>query len=297
MPPSGPIARPNLVKQQMEAGEIAHSLGLRIVLSTEIALMAQRAGYHALLMNLEHSATGLETASAVSTACLNVGYARLFIAPEGMTSRSKRRITPMVVVPTNSQEWISRSLDAGAQAVIVPHVDTVAGAQSAVNAAKYPPIGKRSITMFNAITQYTTGLHFEAMAKVSNDTTLIMPMIETREGLDNVKEIAAVDGIDVLLVGCGDLCVDLGIPNDHDSPIFHEAIAQVAAAADAASTPNHKVFVGLGGLEARPELMEKFVKEHACIRYLMAGRDIVHLFNGMKAQAKKMAEMNERIRS
>ncbi|KAJ7119116.1 Phosphoenolpyruvate/pyruvate domain-containing protein [Mycena epipterygia] len=273
------VARPNLVKQQMEAGQIAHSLGLRIVLSTEIALMAQRAGYHALLMNLEHSATGLETASAVSTACLNVG------------------ITPMVVVPTNSQEWISRSLDAGAQAVIVPHVDTVAGAQSVVNAAKYPPVGKRSITMFNAITQYTTGLHFEAMAKVSNDTTLIMPMIETREGLQNVKEIAAVEGIDVLLVGCGDLCVDLDIPNDHDSPIFHDAIAQVAAAAEAASTPNHKVFVGLGGLEARPELMEKFVKEHACIRYLMAGRDIVHLFSGMKAQAKKMEEMNERIQS
>lgn len=71
------VARPNLVKQQMEAGQIAHSLGLRIVLSTEIALMAQRAGYHALLMNLEHSATGLETASAVSTACLNVGYVPL----------------------------------------------------------------------------------------------------------------------------------------------------------------------------------------------------------------------------
>ncbi|KAJ6630338.1 Phosphoenolpyruvate/pyruvate domain-containing protein [Mycena sp. CBHHK59/15] len=271
------VARPNLVKQRMQAGQIAHSLGLRIVLSTEIALMAQRAGYHAVLMNLEHSTTGLETASAVSTACLNIG------------------ITPMVVVPTNSQEWISRSLDAGAQAVIVPHVDMVAGAQAAVNSAKYPPVGKRSITMFNAITQYTTDLHYDAMAKVSNDTTLIVPMIETREALSNVKCIAAVNGIDVLLVGCGDLCVDLEIPNNHDSPVFHDAIAQVATAATAASTAKHTVFVGLGGLEARPDLMEKLVKEYPCIRYLMAGRDIVHLFNGMKAQCKAMGEMNDRV--
>ncbi|KAJ7700701.1 hypothetical protein B0H17DRAFT_1195553 [Mycena rosella] len=116
------------------------------------------------------------------------------------------------------------------------------------------------------------------MAKVSN----VMPMMETREGLDHVKDIAAVDGIDVLLVGCGDSCVDLGIPNDHDSPIFHAAIAQFAAAADAASAAHRKVF---------------FVKEHACIRYLMAGRDIVHSFNRMKAQAKRMAEMDERIQS
>lgn len=67
------VVRPNLVKQRMQSGQIAHSLGLRIVLSTEIALLAERAGYHAVLMNLEHTATGLETMSAVSTACLNVG--------------------------------------------------------------------------------------------------------------------------------------------------------------------------------------------------------------------------------
>ena len=67
------VVRPNLIRQRMDSNQIAHSLGLRIVLSTEIALLAARAGYHGVLMNLEHSATGLETASAVSTACMNVG--------------------------------------------------------------------------------------------------------------------------------------------------------------------------------------------------------------------------------
>ncbi|KAF8917009.1 Phosphoenolpyruvate/pyruvate domain-containing protein [Mucidula mucida] len=272
------VVRPNLVKDRMAAGQIAHSLGLRICLSTEMALLAQRAGYHAVLMNLEHSATGLETASAICTACLNVG------------------ITPMVVVPTNSPEWISRSLDSGAQAVIVPHVSTVESAKACVKAAKYPPIGTRSMTMLNAITQYSTGIHFKAISKVSNDTTIIMPMIETKEGLENVEAIAAVEGIDCLLVGCGDLCVDLDIPGEYDNPIFLAAVAKVAAAVDAANAASgQKRFVGLGGLETRPDCMEDLTRRYPCIRYLMAGRDIVHMFNGMKAQCKTFAEINEKI--
>ena len=68
------VVRVNLVKKRMEDNQVAHSLGLRICLSTEMPLLAARAGYSALLMNLEHSATGLETASAICTACMNVGY-------------------------------------------------------------------------------------------------------------------------------------------------------------------------------------------------------------------------------
>ncbi|EIM89146.1 Phosphoenolpyruvate/pyruvate domain-containing protein [Stereum hirsutum FP-91666 SS1] len=268
------VVRPNLVKQRMQSGQIAHSLGLRIVLSTEIALLAERAGYHAVLMNLEHSATGLETMSAVSTACMNVG------------------ITPMVVVPTNSPEWISRSLDSGAQAVIVPHVSTLEAALVCVKAAKYRPIGERSMTMLTPLTQYSTGIHFKAVSEVSNDAILIMPMIETRQGVENVEEIAAVKGIDVLLIGCGDLCVDLDIPGEYDNPTFHSAVAKVCAAAS-----KNGIFVGFGGLETRADLMEKFTSEHSCARYLMSGRDIVHLFNGMKAQCKQFEEMNAKLQA
>ncbi len=71
------VVRVNLVKQRMENNQVAHSLGLRICLSTEMPLLAARAGYSALLMNLEHSATGLESASAICTACMNVGWVML----------------------------------------------------------------------------------------------------------------------------------------------------------------------------------------------------------------------------
>lgn len=105
----------------------------------------------------------------------------------------------MVVVPTCSQEWISRCLDSGAQAIIVPHVNNVEQAKICVNASKFPPLvsgmnrivadwqGHRSVTMVTAMTQYTTNLSYAAISEVVNDAVLIMPMIETQEGVDNVE--------------------------------------------------------------------------------------------------------------
>jgi 4-hydroxy-2-oxoheptanedioate aldolase len=109
----------------------------------------------------------------------------------------------MVVVPSCSQEWISRCLDSGAQAIIVPHVNNVEQAKICVNASKFPPLvsmsrftlsricadkqGHRSVTMVTAMTQYTTNLSYAAISEVVNDAVLIMPMIETVEGVENVE--------------------------------------------------------------------------------------------------------------
>ncbi|RDW62397.1 hypothetical protein BP6252_11830 [Coleophoma cylindrospora] len=144
------ICRPNLVKQQMLENKLAHSFGMRIAFSTEIPLIAKRAGYSAVLMNLEHMAMSMETMKDVAVACLNVG------------------ITPTVVVPTCAPEWISRCLDSGAQAIIVPHVNNVEQAQICVNASKFPPMGHRSVTMVTAMTQYTTNLSYAAIGEVVN---------------------------------------------------------------------------------------------------------------------------------
>ncbi|KAF7537021.1 hypothetical protein G7054_g4034 [Neopestalotiopsis clavispora] len=257
------ICRPNLVKQLMRENKLAHSFGMRIAFSTEMPLVAKRAGYSAVLMNLEHMAMSIETMKDVAVSCLNVG------------------ITPMVVVPTCSSEWISRCLDSAAQAIIVPHVNNVEQARMCVNASKFPPLGHRSVTMVTAMTQYTTNLSYAAIGEVVNDEVMIMPMIETTEGIENVEAIAAVPGIDALLIGCADLCMEFGIPGEYDSELFRSLVAKVAAAAEKASTDGRKVFVGLGGLEPRPDLLETFVKRHPSIRFAMAGRDLALLLAGM----------------
>ncbi|CAI0648075.1 unnamed protein product [Colletotrichum noveboracense] len=291
--------RPNLVKSLMRQNRLAHSFGLRVAFSTEMPLVAKRAGYSAVLMNLEHMAMSMETMKDIAVSCLNVG------------------ITPTVVVPTCSQEWISRCLDSGAQAVIVPHVNTVEQAKMCVDASKFPPLGHRSVTMVTAMTQYTTQLSYAAIAEVVNDEVLIMPMIETKEGVENVeyvyirfsrrtiparllaetvsRAIAAVPGIDALFIGCADLCMELGIPGQYDSELFHSTVAKIAGAAEKASVDGRKVFVGLGGLEPRPDLLEEFAKRHAPIRFAMAGRDLALLLAGMSKQAASMNEISTRL--
>ena len=66
--------RPNNVKNTMMSGRLAYSFGLRLAFSIEMPLIAHRAGYTALLMNMEHMAIGMETMKDISVACLNVGY-------------------------------------------------------------------------------------------------------------------------------------------------------------------------------------------------------------------------------
>ncbi|KAH7324275.1 HpcH/HpaI aldolase [Stachybotrys elegans] len=273
------LCRPNLVKKVMLENKLATSFGLRLCFSTEIPLVAKRAGYSALLLNLEHTAIGIETVREISVACLNVG------------------ITPMVVVPTCEPQWISRCLDGGCQAIIVPHVDTVEAAQTCVNAAKYPPLGRRSLTMVQPLLQYATHIPPTTVAEIVNDAVLIMPMIETREGMKNVEAIAAVPGLDALLIGCADLSMELGITGQYDKEEFHEAIDKIARAAQKASVGGRQVFVGLGGMELRPDLIEHFAKRHSNIRFTMAGRDISILAAGMSKQVASMGEISARIQS
>ncbi|KAK9780279.1 hypothetical protein SCAR479_02916 [Seiridium cardinale] len=271
------ICRPNLVKQLMLDNKLAHSFGMRIAFSTEMPLIAKRAGYSAILMNLEHMAMSIESMKDVAVSCLNVG------------------ITPMVVVPTCAQEWISRCLDSGAQAIIVPHVNNVEQAKMCVNASKFPPLGHRSVTMVTAMTQYTTTLSYAAIGEVVNQEVMIMPMIETQEGVENVENIAAVPGLDAMLIGCADLCMEFGIPGQYDSELFHSLVARIAGAAEKASLDGRKVFVGLGGLEPRPDLLETFAKRHPSIRFAMAGRDLALLLAGMNKQAAAINEISNRL--
>ncbi|KEY70813.1 hypothetical protein S7711_11484 [Stachybotrys chartarum IBT 7711] len=77
---------------------------------------------------------------------------------------------------------------------------------------------------------------------------------------------------------------------------FRNAIDKIAEAAKKASVGSRRVFVGLGGMELRPDLIELFAKRHSNIRFAMSGRDISTLAAGMAKQAAAMHEMSTRIR-
>lgn len=98
-------------------------------------------------------------------------------------------------------------------------------------------------------------------------------------------------------------CVDLsanvdfrlGIPGQYDTTLFKSTVARIAAAAEKASFDGRKVFVGLGGLEARPDLLEEFAKNYLPVRFAMAGRDLALLLASMNKQAASMNEISTHL--
>ncbi len=116
-------------------------------------------------------------------------------------------VTPMVRVPWNEFGIIGKVLDAGAYGVICPMINTAEEARRLVAACRYPPQGQRSNGPIRA------GAYggFGTYQKTANAEILVMPMIETRQALDNLDAILDVEGIDAIYIGPSDLGFSLGL--------------------------------------------------------------------------------------
>jgi 4-hydroxy-2-oxoheptanedioate aldolase len=137
-------------------------------------------------------------------------------------------VTPMVRVPWNEPGIIGKVLDGGAMGVICPMVNNRKEAEALVQYAKYPPRGTRSNGPIRAA-MYGEATGYQVTA---NDETLVIPMIETREAIDNMDEILDVPGIAGIYVGPSDLAFSYGkTPKlDHDDPFFLDIYARLIAA-------------------------------------------------------------------
>ncbi len=103
-------------------------------------------------------------------------------------------------------------------------------------------------------------------------------MIETTDGLARVDEIAATEGVDILLIGANDLCAELGIDGQFESPLVRDAYRRALDACE-----RHGKKLGIGGLASRPKLIEEFLKLGA--RYVSSGADLSFLLAGAKDKA------------
>jgi 4-hydroxy-2-oxoheptanedioate aldolase len=115
-------------------------------------------------------------------------------------------VTPLVRVPSPDQAFIGQILDAGAHGVIVPMVETAEHARKAVAACRMAPYGNRSFGPVRA--SQTFG---RDPATLSREVLCIV-MIETADGVTNVEEIVAVDGVDGVCIGPADLAISYGLP-------------------------------------------------------------------------------------
>jgi 4-hydroxy-2-oxoheptanedioate aldolase len=255
----------NPLKQKLNRNELVSSMTVRLVSGIEIARIAKSAGFDSLYIDLEHCSLSLETTGQICMAAMSLG------------------VTPLVRVPANTPEYITRVLDGGAMGVIAPHVRSSDEARAVVQAAKFPPLGMRSA---NAGLPH---LHYRSFpAAIANpalnEATMVVVMMEAIEALDKVEEIAAVEGVDMMLIGTNDLTAEWGIPGQYDDPRVEAAYARVIAACH-----KHGKHVGVGGLASRPDLIEKFVRMGA--RYVSTGTDLGFLMAACQAKAKAVADI------
>jgi 4-hydroxy-2-oxoheptanedioate aldolase len=127
------------------------------------------------------------------------------------TAIEARGVVPITRVPANEAWMIGKALDAGAQGVVVPMVNNRAEAASAVAACRYPPAGVRSFGPIRAAVVSEK----RDPASLGN-TVVCFVMVETREALENIDEIASTPGLDGIYIGPADLALGLGLPPNLD---------------------------------------------------------------------------------
>jgi 2-keto-3-deoxy-L-rhamnonate aldolase RhmA len=203
--------RANHVKQKLHAGRTSIGTFVFEFNTTGIGRIAAEAGAEFCIFDMEHTGWSVETI-------------RMLIA----TTRSTAMI-PLVRIPATEYHFIARVLDMGAMGIMAPMVESAEQARRVVASAKYPPLGRRGAAFGVSHDDYTGGAVTEKIES-ANRETLLIAQIETADGLRNVDEIAAVDGIDVLWIGHFDLTSSLGIPGQFDHPQFHAALDRVLAA-------------------------------------------------------------------
>jgi 4-hydroxy-2-oxoheptanedioate aldolase len=254
----------NAVKDKLALDQVVASMIVRLVRSVEIAQIAKTAGFDSFYIDMEHNSFTFETTSQLCMAGLAAG------------------IAPFVRVPSVAPHYISRALDGGALGVIAPHVHPARDAERAVRAAKFAPLGDRSIAGGLPHLQFRSFPAEETMSAL-NAATMVVVMIESAEALAEIDKIASVEGVDLLLIGTNDLCSSLGIPGQLEHDMVCDAYAKAIQACR-----KHRKHLGVGGLGAHPDLAAKFVKTGA--RYVSTGTDLAFLLAAATAKAKQVHE-------
>ena len=181
-----------------------------------LARMAAQLEFDWVLIDLEHGA------------CTEASLQAMLLAIEGTAC------APIVRVVSNDQDSIKRALDLGATGVMIPYISTAEEANRAVAFTRYPPHGCRGVAGSTIATEF--GLSTDEYHANIHERTMVIVQIETAEGVNNIEEIVAVDGVDVVFVGPLDLSYNLGCPKNFEHPDFIAALQKVLNACQSTGT-------------------------------------------------------------
>lgn len=226
--------RENLTLTKLKRGEKTIGCWLTIGSPVVAAIMA-RSGFDWLVIDTEHGA---------------VSYDSMLVCVHEILATET---TPIVRVAWNDAVLIKRALDTGAMGILVPMVMNADEAKKAVDYAKFPPKGSRSVGGFVAQV-----LHGEDYPVAANDQVMVIVQIEHLNAVERAKEICAVEGVDVVFIGPNDLAASMGLAGTpfRENPQWQAAIQTVL---DAANEMNVATGIMCGTVEeARERLKQGF---------------------------------------
>jgi len=249
------------LKKRIQEGEavIGCWLNLGSALTAEIVGMA---GYDWVLIDLEHGA----------------GEEKDVLSQLQALQRSNS--SAIVRVESDERQRIHRVLDAGAEGVMVPHIDNPAQARKVVEGIRYPPGGSRGVAKMVRASGF--GKNFAEYYANSNDNILGVVQIETREALSHLDEIASMDGVDVLFIGPADLTMSMGIFGQFDHPLFTDAVNATVAAAK-------KTGKAAGILIFNPDEYSRYYEMG--VRMIACGADATFVAEGSRTMAAKLSSI------
>jgi 4-hydroxy-2-oxoheptanedioate aldolase len=196
------VARPNPLRRTLheKRGAVGCIVSMRGADSAEILA---HAGFDFLMLDHEH------------------GPGSVGDAIDQMRSMKGTSVASMVRVPPGESAHLQRILDAGADCIVFPGVHSPDAARALVRSCRYPPAGSRGLGLGTRATLYGHE------ADYAHDELLLAVQVESLKAVERIEEIAAIAGIDALLIGPRDLSADLGCPNVLDDPRLH-AVIEVA---------------------------------------------------------------------
>jgi 4-hydroxy-2-oxoheptanedioate aldolase len=212
-------------------------------------------GFDFVILDMEHSALDYHQAENLIRAGETAG------------------ISTVIRVPGIEENPILRVLEAGVQGVQAPGVDSDEMAIKVVEASRYRPIGMRGLSFSTRAAQYTIkdkNEHF----KDSLNKQLVIVQIESKEAVENLEEIAKIEGIDVLFLGPSDLSNSYGVPGQVNHPLVLEALSKLIKVAE----QNGKV---AGTFVSNSEQSQRAIE--AGVRYLVYDNDVAFFAKGAKS--------------
>ena len=206
----------NRLKRRIRAGDRVYGVWVSTAAPAVAELLAW-SGYDFVIVDLEHGQGTLQDAVACMRAC------------------AQADCPPVVRVPWNDQVFLKRIMDAGAQSVMVPMVESAEEAAAAVAACRFPPAGRRGYAA-PAMRCSRYGFIPDYLAR-ANDELFLIAQIESAAAAERAEAIASVDGIDMVLIGVNDLAGTIGRLEQLDRPEVRELVAMAEAGIRRAGKP------------------------------------------------------------